>query len=255
MPRKDIIKRIENPTPHYTMDSLKRLAAARNIELRKGINKTELLNKLGERGIVKEHKKVEVAPLAVERQIEDLEKIRTIKKQPPKSKREGLQNYKSYIKNIKKENLSSVRLKEILKTLERKEKEASKERERIMVASESESALNKFAIVSIIYDKDQIYENSLDFLTDASDSIIPILRRNKPTKVKLIFRCKMAKRLELGDFSLEGGSLLIARFAFSSNIETNLESTDEVELYFNMIDLIEQRIQEMEMKDSGWFFL
>ena len=125
MQRKDIIKRIENPTPHYTMESLKRLAAARNIELRKGINKTELFNILGEKGIVRERKQIEVAPLAVERQIEDLEKIRTIKKQPPKSKQEALQKYKSYIKNIKKENLSSVRLKEIVKTL-REKRERSK---------------------------------------------------------------------------------------------------------------------------------
>ena len=44
MTRKDIIKRIENPTPYYTVDSLKRLAEANNIELRKGVNKTELLN-------------------------------------------------------------------------------------------------------------------------------------------------------------------------------------------------------------------
>ena len=183
MTRKDIIKRIENPTPYYTVDSLKRLAEANNIELRKGVNKTELLNILGERGIVKEHRKVEVAPLAVERQIKDLETIREFRKQPPTSKREALQKYKRYIKNIKKENLSSVRLKEIVKTLEKKEKEAKEEYSRIMAPRESESALKKFARVFIITDEDNSYNDSFSFLNDASDSMVSILRRNKPTKL------------------------------------------------------------------------
>ena len=118
MPRKDIIQRIQNPTPYYTTEGLKRLAEANNIELRKGVNKTEILNILGERGIIRERREVEVAPLAVERQIKDLETIREIRRHPPTSKQIALQQYKSYIKNIKKENLSSVRLKEIVKTLE-----------------------------------------------------------------------------------------------------------------------------------------
>ena len=246
MTRKDIIKRIENPTPYYTMDSLKRLASARNIELRKGVNKTELLNILGERGIIKERRQVEVAPLAVERQIKDLETIRRIRKQPPTSKREALWKYKSYIKNIKKENLSSVRLKEIVKTLEKKEKEAREERSRIMTVRESESALKKFARVFIITDDGSIYDNSFDFLNDASDSIVPILRRNKPTKVKLIFRCKMIKYFDRG--------FEIKEFAFSFNIEINLESTDENELHFQMISLIEERIQNIKAMGSGWNF-
>ena len=250
MPRKDIIKRIENPTPYYTMDSLKRLAQANNIELRKGVNKTELLNILGERGIVKERRKVEVAPLAVERQIKDLETIRIIRRHPPTSKRIALQQYKSYIKNIKKENLSSVRLKEITKTLEKREREAREERWRIMTPRESESTLKKFARVFIITDKDDSYDNSFDFLSDASDSMVPILRRNKPTKVKLIFRCNMKRILLLGP-----NTFIIAEFAFSSNIELNLESTDATELYFQMIDLIEERIQKLDqVEGTGWVF-
>ena len=250
MPRKDIIKRIENPTPYYTMDSLKRLAKANNIELRKGVNKTELLNILGERGIVKERRKVEVAPLAVERQIKDLETIRTIRRHSPTSKRIALQQYKSYIKKIKKENLSSVRLKEIVKTLEKKEKEAGEERTRIMIPRESESALKLFARVYIIVGDDS-YSNSFEFLEDAADSMISILRRNKPTKVKLIFRCKMLKDQGVDKLF----RFLIKEFAFHSNIETNLESTDATELYFQMIDLIEERIQKLDQAEgTGWVF-
>ena len=251
MTRKEIIKRIENPTPHYTLESLKRLAAARNIELKKGINKTELLNLLGERGIVRERKQIEVAPLAVERQIKDLETIRRIKKQP-RTKREALLRYKSYIKNIKKENLSSIRLKEIVKTLERKEREAREERGRILVAKEGLSAFKAFAKVFIIRDEESVYDNSFDFLNDASDTMVPILRRNKSTKVKLVFRCKMV--LDTGENGGEMRRYILREFAFSSAIELNLQSTDEDELYQQMIDLIEERIQGQTLTDSGWSF-
>ena len=247
MPRKAIIFRIETPTPYYTMDSLKRSAKANNIELRKGVNKTELLNILGERGIIKERREVEVSPLAVERQIKDLETIREIRKHPPTSKRIALQKYRSYISNIKKDNLSSIRLKEIVKTLEKKEKEAKEERNRIMTPREGQSAFKKFARVYII-EGDDSYRSSFEFLEDATDSIVSILRRNKETKVKLIFRCNMAKD------DMEGG-VKIAEFAFSSNIETNLEVTDENELYFQMIDLIEERVQKLDKAEgTGWYF-
>ena len=82
MPRKDIIKRLETPTAHYTVQDLKRLAEDNNIQVRKGVNKTELLNILGERGIIREREDVEITPLGVEQQIEHLETIKEIKKKP-----------------------------------------------------------------------------------------------------------------------------------------------------------------------------
>ena len=119
MPRKYIIKRLETPTTHYTVKDLKRLAEYNNIQVRKGVNKTELLNILGERRIIREHEDVEITPLGVEQQIEHLETIKEIRKNPPATKRKALQKFKNYIKNIKTEYLSSTRLKEIVKTLER----------------------------------------------------------------------------------------------------------------------------------------
>ena len=249
MTRKEIIKRIENPIPHYTMESLKRKARDNNIELRKGINKTELVDLLLERGIIKEHKQIEVAPLAVERQIRDLETIRKIMKQP-RTKREGLIRYKNYIKDLDKRILSSRRLKEIAKTLEIKEREAREERERILVAKEGLSAFKAFARVFIIRDEESVYDNSFDFLNDASHTMVPILKRNKSTKVKLVFRCKMIK-VSPPD---ERERPVIAEWALSSNIELNLQSTDEDELYQQMIDIIEERIQNAEMEQSGWSF-
>ena len=41
MPRKDIIKRIETPTAHYTIENLKRLAEDNNIQVRRNITKSD----------------------------------------------------------------------------------------------------------------------------------------------------------------------------------------------------------------------
>ena len=112
MPRKDIIQRLETPTAYHTVQDLKRLAKDDNIQVRKGVTKTELLNILGERGIIREREDVKITPLGVEQQIGDLEEIKEIRKRPPTSKRKALQQYKNYIKNIKTEYLSSVRTRE-----------------------------------------------------------------------------------------------------------------------------------------------
>ena len=51
----------------------------------------------------------------------------------------------------------------------------------------------------------------------------------------------------LGDWS-------IAPFQFHSDIELNLEATDEDELYDKMIDRIEEKMQVLEAVQSGWRF-
>ena len=47
-----IIQRLENPTNYYTVESLKRLARNNNIDIRRNISKTELINILGERNLI-----------------------------------------------------------------------------------------------------------------------------------------------------------------------------------------------------------
>ena len=115
-----------------------------------------------------------------------------------------------------------------------------------MTPIESESALKRFARVHTI-EGNEGYSNSFEFLEDATDSMVSILRRNKPTKVKLIFRCNMQREFPVYE---------IKPFAFSFNIEVNLEGTDEYELYIRMIDLIEERIQNINntIEGSGWSF-
>ena len=67
------------------------------------------------------------------------------------------------------------------KTLEKKEKRAREEHDRIFQYVESDSALQNFAKVYTIQGSD-VYDGR-SFLNEARNSITSILRRNKQTKV------------------------------------------------------------------------
>ena len=83
------------------------------------------------------------------------------------------------------------------------------------------------------------------FLNDAENSITRVLRENRQTKVKLIFKCYMIKEGPDGE--------IIRPFEFHSKSEVNLEGTDENELYNNMLDTIEEKIQKLEHAEgTGW---
>ena len=111
MTNKDIIKRLENPTAYYTVESLKRLARNNNIEIKRNISKPDLINILGERNLIT------TTPIVAQESnlgvmlknvlIKLIEKA--IKKAP--SAKEDLENYQKYIKSLKKENITSSRLK------------------------------------------------------------------------------------------------------------------------------------------------
>ena len=107
MPRKDIIQRIEEPTAHYTLENLKRLAKDNNIEVRRGTTKTELINRLTEANIISPSKSVEVSNIGVLGPDDySLPLLATIKtKKTPKGAYEDLDNYREYIRNIKREYL------------------------------------------------------------------------------------------------------------------------------------------------------
>ena len=192
MPRKEIIQRIEEPTAFYTVENLKRLAKDNNIEVRRGITKTELINRLTEANIISPSKSVEVSNIGVLGPDDSLPLIALIKRKTPKNAYEDLNNYKQYIQNIKREYLTSKRLKQIQKTLEEKEKKEEEERSRLFTPVLSQSALNDFVDVYTI-NGNEVYDG-LTFLKDAEDNLTRVLRENKPTLVKLIFICKFKKK-------------------------------------------------------------
>ena len=124
-----------------------------------------------------------------------------------------------------------------------KERRAKEEHDRLFEAKETESALGNFTKVYTIngiegYDR-------RTFLKDAEGSITRVLRENKHTKVKLIFKCNMERERD--------GEIIIRPFNYHSNMEINLEGTEENELYNNMLDRIEEKIQKLEVAEgTGW---
>ena len=233
MPRKDIIRRIEEPTAHYTIENLKRLAKDSNIEVRRGTTKTELIDRLTEADIISPSKSLEVSNIGVlgpdDYTLPLLASIKT--KKTPKSAYEDLDNYREYIRNLKREYLTSKRLKQIQKTLEEKEKKEEEERSRLFTPVLSLSALGEFANVYTINGNDA-YDGRTFFRT-AESSLTRVLRENKQTRVKLTFKCKM-QREEKDENGVP--FINIKPFNFHSRKEFNLEATDENELYNVMVD-------------------
>ena len=164
-------------------------------------------------------------------------------KQRTTNAREDLMNYRKYIKNLKVEFITSGRFKQIQKTLEEKERRAKEEHDRLFEAKETDSALRYFAKVHTINGIEGY--DGRTFLNDAENSITRVLRENRQTKVKLIFKCYLIKEGPDGE--------IIRPFEFHSKIEVNLEGMDENELYNNMLDTIEEKIQKLEhVEGTGW---
>ena len=262
MSGKDIIERIENPTKHYTIENLKRLAKDNNIETRRGQTKQEIIDTLTNANVISPTKKVEASNLGVMvAPNTPLALIEKIKRNKPRNAYEDLKQYKEYLKHIRRDHLTVARLSTLKRTLEKKEKKVQEEILKKFIPVKSQSALKAFAIVYTIgYHKasdSMVYRygcpdfwgwDYLPFLKTAGITLVPLLIKNKGIKVKLDFHCFMIK--EKTDDVPD-----IKPFQFHSDIELNLEGTDEEELYEKMIDIIEAKMYAMEQQESGWRFL
>ena len=177
MTNKEIIARLENPTEHYTIQALKRLARDNNINVRRTISKPELINILGERNLITTTPiTAQESNMGVMVSNVPMELIRVAKKKA-RNAREDLINYKNYIKNIKSPYLSSSRLKKIFKTLEKKERQAKEEHDRIFTPRKELSAFNNY-IDQYVIDGSDIYDG-FSFLREAKPSIINVLDSNR----------------------------------------------------------------------------
>ena len=243
MTNKAIITRLENPTDYYTVESLKRLARNNNIEVRRNISKPELINILGERNLITTTPiTAQESNIGVVVSNVPMELIRVAKKKA-RNAREDLINYKNYIKNLKTAYISSSRLKKLTKTLEKKERQAKEEHDRIFTFRKELSAFNNY-IDQYVIDGSDIYDG-LSFLREAKRSIINVLDSNRGIKAILYFNCVMAKETHAG--------IVRQNFAFHSAIKLILENTDVEEVFNEMVDEIEQAIQRTENAEgSGW---
>ena len=243
-----IIQRLENPTDYYTVESLKRLARNNNIDVRRNIKKPELLNILGERNLITTTPiKAQESNLAVAAK-NIPEELKKVVKKKARNAREALEDFKQYLKNLKKDYITPARLNKLSKQLERKEKKVEKERERIFTPIKEASAFKNFTNQYVI--KGEPLYDPINFLKDARPAITNIMNSNRNIKVMLYLNCFM-KRVD------SQGLEAIKRFAFhSKNNKIISESTDVYEIYQEMIDEIEEEIQRVEEAEgSGWQFV
>ena len=108
---------------------------------------------------------------------------------------------------------------------------------------ESNSALRNFARVYTI-DGIEWYD-ARRFLDSARENMTRVLRNNRGRKVKLIFKCDMVRPSILGEMVMKPAD-------FHSDIEVNLDRTDEIELYDTMVERIIEKMATFQSMGSGW---
>ena len=136
---------------------------------------------------------------------------------------EGLINYLNNVKEIPKS--LSPRLKKLREGID-----SRYEQMKLFEVKESNSALRNFAKVYTIDGK--LGFDPQSFLEGAKQNITSVLRNNRRTKVKIIFKCYM-QRLKTNEIKPAG---------FHSGIEVNLDGTDEKDLYDTRIERILEKI-------------
>ena len=241
-----IIQRLENPTDYYTVESLKRLARSNNIDVRRNISKPELINILGERNLITTTPiTAQESNLGVLSSKVPIDLIRKAKKKAQSAK-EALEIFKEYIKNLKGYNISADRLKKLSKQLERKEKKATEEKDRIFTPIKEKSAFKNFTNQYVMYNTKANYE-PIEFLAYAKPAILNIFKSNQNIKTMLYLHCLM-QNIQ---------STKPVDFAFhSKDLKLVLEGTDISELYNKMADEIEEEIQKVENAEgSGYTFV
>ena len=243
MTNRSIITRLENPTDYYTVESLKRLARDNNIEVRRNINKPELIRILGDRNLITTTPiTAQESNLGVILTNIPIELIQATKKKA-RNAREALINFKHFMKNLKTDYITSSRLKKLTKTLETKERKAKEEHDKIFTFRKELSAFNNFTDQYVI-DGSNTYDG-LSFLMEAKSSIINVLNSNRGIKARLYFNCVMVRKA--------GVEIIRKNFYFHSGLKIILESTDVEEIFEEMVEEIETAIQKVENAEgSGW---
>ena len=248
MTDKAIIQRLENPTAYYNVESLKRLAHDNNIEVKRNILKQDLINLLVERDLITTTPiKAQDSNLWVS--VKNIpESLRRVVKKKARNAREAVADFKEYIKNLKKDYITPSRLNKLSRQLERKEKKAEEEEEKLFTPIKEKSAFNNFTVQYIIKG-DPLYD-PITFLKFSGPPMIEIMNKNRNIKARLYLNCQF-KKMDPGGFIKYG------TFAFHSiGYKIILESTDINEIYEEMINEIEEQIQKVENAvESGWIFL
>ena len=243
MTNREIIQRLENPTNYYTVESLKRLARNNNIDVRRNISKPELINILGERNLITTTPiTAQESNLGVLVSNVPIELIRKAKKKVQSAK-EALENFKEYIKNLKSYNISADRFKKLTKQLERKEKKAKEEKNKIFTPIREASAFKNYTNQYVTYNTVPNYP-LLEFLADAKPAITNIFNSNRNIKTILYLHVLMSQDERKEEFAFH-----------SKDLKLILMETDENEIYDEMVDEIEEEmLKAKNAEGSGWQF-
>ena len=226
-----------NNYEQMTLPILKNLARERGLSRYSRLRKSELIRRLREQPILEWDNDATMTnvpfltptpytpppstPTPPSNTIKDLIKYLDNVKEVPKSVSPNLRKLKKKIDDIYK-------------------------RKRIFEVVESDSALRNFAKVYTIDGKDGFDPQS--FMDGSRENMIRLLRNKRNTKVKLILKCYMISERDN----------LIKDFPFHSEIEINVEGTNENEIYTTMTDTILERIATLVNGSSGggsgWIF-
>ena len=219
------------------------MARSNNIDVRCNISKPELINILGERNLITTTPiTAQESNLGVLVSNVPIELIRKAKKKA-QSAREALENFKEYIKNLKSYNISADRLKKLTKQLERKEKKAKEEHDRIFTPIREASAFRNYTNQYVIYNTIATYP-VFKFLADAKPAITNIFNSNRNIKTILYLHVLMSQGERMEEFAFH-----------SKGLKLILMETDENEIYDEMVEEIVEEMQKAEdAVGSGWRF-
>ena len=244
MTKEEIIQRLKNPMDYYTVASLKRLARDNNIDVRRNISKPDLINILGERNLITttpitpQESNLGVAGSKVP--------IALIQKAKKKARDvlEDLENFKDYFKNIKSYNLNAGKLKKLTKQLEKKEKTAKDELNKIFTPIREASAFRSYTN-QYVMSNTNLGLGPKDFLEYGKPHIINIFNSNQNIKTILYLHVKMSQGERIEDFAFH-----------SKGLKLILEGTNEEDIYDEMVvEIMEEIDKTKDAEGSGWQFM
>ena len=243
MTDKAIIERLENPTKYYTVESLKRLARSNNIDVRRNISKPDLINILGERNLI--------TTTPIQAQESNLwvefknipEALRRVAKKKAQNAMEALEDFKQYIKNIKKDYITPARLKKLSEQLEKKEKKAQDELNKIFTPIREASAFRSYTN-QYVMSNNNLGLGPKEFLEYGKPPIINIFNSNRNIKTILYLHVKMSQGETMQEFAFH-----------SKGLKLILEGTDENDIYDEMMEeILEEIDMARDAEGSGWRF-
>ena len=243
MTNRAIIQRLEDPTKYYTVESLKRLARNNNIQIPRNISKPDLINVLGERNLITTTPITsQESNLGVSGSKVPIALIQKAKRKARDSL-EALENFKDYIKNVKSYNLDADRLKKLTKQLEKKEKKAKDELNKIFTPIREASAFRNYTNQYVMINTN-LGLGPEKFLEHAKPPIINIFNSNRNIKTILYLHVLMSQGETIKEFAFH-----------SKGLKLILEGTDENEIYDEMVEeILEEIDMARDAEGSGWRF-